>query len=262
LEEERLLFDRRVAERTAELSQVNAELTDALHAKDEFVATMNHELRTPLNAVLLYAESLQKQLSSERNERQQRAVAAIRESANHLLLLINDNLDVAKMDAGKLKLDIRTVGIEHICQSSLRLVSEMALKKRLDLHLEIEGDSDHVEVDERRLKQMLVNLLSNAIKFTPEGGSVGIEVKGHPQGNNVRFTVWDTGIGITADDLPRLFQPFVQLQSRGDCQHGGTGLGLFLVHRMAELHGGAVSVASEPGRGSRFTISLPLHQPQ
>jgi CheY-like chemotaxis protein len=221
---------------------------------------MNHELRTPLNAVLLYSESLQTQLPGPLNERQLRAVGGIRESAHHLLLLINDILDVAKMDAGKLSLDILSTSIESICQSSLRLVSEMAQKKRLDLRYQFNPNITQLDVDERRLKQMLVNLLSNAIKFTQEDGQIGLEVNHDAESEVVHFTVWDTGIGLSAEDMKKLFQPFVQLDSSHARHHGGTGLGLFLVYRMAELHGGSVSVTSEVNLGSRFTISLPLHQ--
>jgi signal transduction histidine kinase/AmiR/NasT family two-component response regulator len=260
LAEERSLLAQRVAERTAELSFSNAELARAAHAKDEFLATMNHELRTPLNAVLLYAESLQTQLPGPLNERQLRAVGGIHESAHHLLSLINDILDVAKMDAGKLSLDITSSEVESVCQSSLRLVAEMAQQKQLDLRFRRNPIVTRLDVDERRLKQMLMNLLSNAIKFTPEGGRVGLEVDGDIENDFVHFTVWDTGSGIAAEDIKKLFQPFVQLDSRHVRQHGGTGLGLFLVYRMAELHGGSVSVTSQIHQGSRFTISLPWHQ--
>jgi len=260
LAEERILLAERVAERTAELSFSNAELARAARAKDEFLATMNHELRTPLNAVMLYSESLQTQLPGPLNERQLRAVGGIRESAHHLLLLINDILDVAKMDAGKLNLDIVTSIVENVCQGSLRLVSELAQKKRLDLHFNRAPHVTLMEADERRLKQMLVNLLSNAIKFTPEGGKIGLEVNGDVENDTVNFVIWDTGIGLAPEDIKKLFQPFVQLDSSHSRQHGGTGLGLFLVYRMAELHGGSISVTSEVNQGSRFTISLPWHQ--
>jgi signal transduction histidine kinase/ActR/RegA family two-component response regulator len=260
LAEERVLLAQRVAERTAELSFSNAELARTARAKDEFLATMNHELRTPLNAVLLYSESLQTQLPGPLNERQLRAATGIRESANHLLLLINDILDVAKMDAGKLSLDITSFAVENVCQSSLRLISEMAQKKRLELHYERNASVTQLDADERRLKQMLVNLLSNAVKFTPEGGKVGLEIHGDAENNIISFTVWDTGIGIAQADIKKLFQPFVQLDGSHVRQHGGTGLGLFLVYRMAELHAGSISVTSELHQGSRFTISLPWRQ--
>jgi CheY-like chemotaxis protein len=186
-----------------------------------------------------------------------RAAVGIRESANHLLLLINDILDVAKMDAGKLNMEIRATSVENLCQSTLRLVNEIAHKKNIEISYHRATEVGEIDADERRLKQMVVNLLGNAIKFTPEGGKVGLEVSGDAARNMVTFSVWDTGIGISQEDIKKLFQPFVQLDSSHMRQHGGTGLGLFLVYRMAELHGGSVSVTSEVGQGSRFTVSLP-----
>jgi len=168
-------------------------------------------------------------------------------------------LDVAKMDAGKLSLDIQPHAVTSICQSSLHLVAEMAKKKKIEVHVELDQSVAQVDVDERRLKQMLVNLLSNAIKFTAEGGQIGLEVKADGNEHRVHFVVWDTGVGIAPNDMGKLFQPFVQLDSSLSRQHGGTGLGLYLVSRMAELHGGSVAVSSEPSKGSRFTISLPWH---
>jgi signal transduction histidine kinase/DNA-binding NarL/FixJ family response regulator len=259
LAQEQLTFAQRLAERTSELSYANNELSRAARAKDEFLATMNHELRTPLHAVMLYAQSLQTQRPGPLNDRQRRAVGGILESAGHLLLLINDFLDIAKLDAGKLDLDVERIDVKSACQSTLRLVSELAIQKGIELAFAFDSNVQSVAADGRRLKQMLVNLLSNAIKFTPEQGKIGLEVRGKPHDNLVQFTVWDTGIGIAPADLKRLFQPFVQLEGYQSHHFGGTGLGLFLVYRMAELHGGSVTVNSEPGSGSRFTISLPWH---
>ena len=243
-----------------------AEVARAAQAKYEFVATMNHELRTPLNAVLLYSESLERKLVGPLNERQARAARGILESAQHLVLIINDILDVAKIDANKLSLEITSTDVERVCQSSLLLVSGMAQKKELTLHYQRSPDVTHIQADEQRLKQMLVNLLGNAIKFTPEGGQVGLEVRAEVTSKSepgmVYFTVWDTGIGIAQENLAKLFQPFVQLKVNHAQHQGGTGLGLFLVHRMAVLHGGSVSVTSEFNRGSRFTISLPWRKAQ
>jgi signal transduction histidine kinase/CheY-like chemotaxis protein len=261
LAEERALLAQRVADQTAELRLANDELARAARSKDEFLATMNHELRTPLNAILLYSDSLHAQLQGALNERQLRAVSGIRESGYHLLSLINDILDVAKMDAGKLALDIAPCLVETVCQASLRLVSEQARKKELQVSQVLDPAVTSIDADERRLKQILVNLLGNAVKFTPERGSIGLEVVGDAGNNVVRFTVWDTGIGIAAEDLPKLFQPFVQLNSGHERQHSGSGLGLVLVYRMVEMHGGSVSVESKPGAGSRFTVALPWQRP-
>jgi signal transduction histidine kinase len=255
LAEERALFAQRVAARTGELER-------AVRLKDEFMATMNHEMRTPLHALLLYTDILQAPHAAPLNERQQRAVSSIRESAHHLLLLINDTLDVAKMDAGRLALDIKPTEIESLCQSAMRIVAEMARKKQIELEYENSQKLTHLEGDERRIKQMLVNLLSNAIKFTPDGGQVGLQIGADDQQDAILFTVWDTGSGIAPDEMKLLFQPFVQLKNSHPRQQSGTGLGLFLVARMCELHGGCVSVSSEVGKGSRFTIALPHHQAQ
>jgi signal transduction histidine kinase/CheY-like chemotaxis protein len=259
LADERASLAQRVAERTVELRLANAELTHAARAKDEFLATINHELRTPLNSMLLFAEILHKQLTGNLNERQLRAVSGIEESGHHLLTLINDILDVAKMDAGKLTMELAPCEIEAVCQASMRLVTAMANKKELQVGLTLDPSVRVIQADERRLKQMLVNLLSNAVKFTPAGGAIGLEVIGDAAAGIVRFVVWDTGIGIAADDLQHLFQPFVQLDSGHTRHYGGTGLGLVLVHRMAQMHGGRILVESEVGRGSRFTLALPWH---
>jgi PAS domain S-box-containing protein len=255
--EERSLLEQRVAERTAELSAANNELTRAARLKDEFLASMSHELRTPLTAVLGITEILQEGVYGSLNERQRISLHQIEESGHHLLDLINDILDVAKIGAGKLMLEFDVIEIESLCQSSLRLVREAALKKHLTIVSMIDPAITFLYVDARRLKQILVNLLSNAVKFTPLGGEIGLEVVGDSQRQAVDLTVWDTGIGIAQEDLGRLFQPFVQLDSRLARQYNGTGLGLMLVYRMAELHGGSVSVTSEVGRGSRFTVSMP-----
>jgi len=259
LEQERALLARRVEERTADLSTANAELARAARLKDEFLASMSHELRTPLNAVLGMAEALCEETYGPLDERQRRALQMIEESGRHLLDLINDILDLAKIGAGKLELDIAPVAVTSICQASLRLVKQSAQKKQIALESSIDPALTTIPADARRLKQMLANLLANAIKFTPAGGRVGLEVRGDAAHNAVDFTVWDTGIGIAPEQQERLFEPFVQLDSRLARQYEGTGLGLALVYRMAEMHGGGVALSSTLGVGSRFTLSLPWH---
>jgi PAS domain S-box-containing protein len=236
----------------------NAELERAGRLKDEFLANISHELRTPLNAILIIGESLQEEVYGPLTEKQQRALADVVHSGQHLLALINDILDLSKIEAGKIELQPAAVNISAVCQASLRLVREQAQKKGHSVTLMLPADALQVWADERRLKQMLVNLLSNAVKFTPDQGKIGLEVNLAPDQGEMRLAVWDTGIGIQEDLLPQLFQPFAQLDGALNRQYGGTGLGLALVRRLAELHGGHVEVQSTPGLGSRFTIALPL----
>ena len=237
LQEERELLARRVKERTVELSKANAELARAARLKDEFLAAMSHELRTPLNVILGSAEILREEVFGPLNEKQLKFTQNVEEGGRHLLDLINDILDLSKIEAGKAELDLGPVSVQSVCEASLRLVKQLAHKKELQLTHTIDEAVTTLLADERRLKQILVNLLSNAIKFTPEGGRLGLEVKGDVTQQAVHFTVWDTGIGISRTNLDRLFQPFVQLDSRLSRQYPGSGLGLSLVSRMVEMHG-------------------------
>jgi PAS domain S-box-containing protein len=255
--EERNQLAKRVEERTSDLSRANSNLARALRVKDEFLANMSHELRTPLNAILGLSESLGEQTAGPLNEKQQRYLTTISESGHHLLSLINDILDLAKIEAGQITLDINKVDVNSISQASLRMIKQLAQKKNLDVSVEIDEKVGLMWADERRLKQMMVNLLSNAVKFTPEGGKVGLQINGDQEDNKVAITVWDTGIGIRTNDFDRLFQPFVQLDSGLARESSGTGLGLALVAQMARLHGGSINVQSDAGKGSRFTIILP-----
>ncbi len=260
LEAERKLLAQRVAARTADLQTANLELARAARLKDEFLASMSHELRTPLNAVLGMSEALQEGVFGEVNENQRQSLKSIEESGRHLLELINDILDLSKIEAGKLELELRPVALKSVCESSLRLVRQDAMKKRIRVHSRIDEEIELFVADERRLKQILVNLLSNAVKFTPKGGEIGLDVAGDKENHVVQFVVWDTGIGISEEGMKRLFQPFVQLDSRLSREYAGTGLGLSLVQRLAAMHGGEVSVVSEVGQGSRFTVRLPWRQ--
>jgi PAS domain S-box-containing protein len=257
LAEERNQLAKRVEERTADLSRANSNLARALRVKDEFLANMSHELRTPLNAILGLSESLGEQVAGPLNEKQQKYLATINESGHHLLALINDILDLAKIEAGQITLDINKVDVNTVCQASLRMIKQLAQKKNQEVLFEIDSDLGLMWADERRLKQMIVNLLSNAVKFTPEYSRIGLEVQGDRAANKVVITVWDTGIGIRDQDLERLFKPFVQLDSGLAREATGTGLGLALVAQMARLHGGSVHALSNPGQGSRFIIQLP-----
>ncbi len=250
-------LEQRVDERTAELRAVNEALVKALRVKDEFLATMSHELRTPLNAILGLSEALQELVYGPLTEKQLDSLRIIHESGHHLLTLINDILDLSKIEAGAIELNLMPVEIEPICQASLQFVRQPALKKQLQVALTVHSPVKTIQTDGRRLKQILVNLLSNAVKFTPAGGSVGLEVSSDAERQAIHFTVWDTGIGIAPEDMDRLFRPFVQLDSSLARQYTGTGLGLALVKRLTEMLGGEVAVVSQVGKGSRFTVTLP-----
>ncbi|MFN8596687.1 MAG: PAS domain S-box protein [Anaerolineae bacterium] len=239
------------------LRQVNVELARASRAKDEFLANMSHELRTPLNSVLGLAQSLSEQYIGPLNARQLEAVTIVETSGRHLLALINDILDLSKIEAGNVTLELARVDVQAVCQASLLFIKQIAHQKNIQVSSQFDEAVTWLQADERRLKQMLVNLLNNAVKFTPDGGVVELSVTGDRAQHRVQFSVRDTGIGIAADDVPRLFQPFMQLDSGLTRQYEGTGLGLSIVRRLAELHGGSVTVTSEPGRGSVFIISLP-----
>ena len=243
-----------------QLRLTNAELEHAARLKDEFLANMSHELRTPLNAILIIGESLQEEVYGPLTAKQQKALSDVVDSGQHLLALINDILDLSKIEAGRVELQLAAVNVTDVCQASLRLVREQAIKKSHSVSLLLPPDPLTIAADERRLKQILVNLLSNAVKFTPDGGKIGLEVRICGMPVEVCFAVRDTGIGIRPELQARLFQPFAQLDSALNRQFGGTGLGLALVRRLTELHGGHVEVQSTPNEGSCFTIVMPLQR--
>lgn len=257
LEAERSLLVQRVAERTADLTVANAELARAARLKDEFLANMSHELRTPLNGILGYAELLQESIYGTLSSQQNASVAGIAEAGQHLLDLINDILDLSKFEAGKIALEPAPVNLMDLGRVVMRMVSQPALAKQIKVTSAYDSYAETMLADERRLKQILVNLLGNAVKFTPEGGKVGLEVRGDPHEQTITFTVWDTGIGIAPDDQRRIFEPFIQLDSALHREHEGTGLGLALVQRLVTLQGGSLGLESTPGLGSRFHVILP-----
>jgi PAS domain S-box-containing protein len=250
-------LEQRVLERTAELNRSNRELERANRTKDEFLANMSHELRTPLNSILGLTETLLEQRRGLLNEHQEKSLHLIQSSGRHLLDLINDILDLSKIEAGKFDFYPETVGINEITQASLAFVKNLALKKSIKLSYQIDPIVSKIYVDARRVKQILVNLLTNAVKFTPEQGQVSLQVLARADEHLIQFAVIDNGIGIAQKDLVRLFQPFEQVDSQLNRQFEGTGLGLALVKKLTDLHGGSVQVESEVGRGSCFTINLP-----
>ncbi len=254
----------------AQLQQTNEELRRATRLKDEFLANMSHELRTPLNAILGMAEGLQDQVFGGLNDMQLRAIKTIETSGTHLLELINDILHLAKIEAGQVELHPTSVKITKLCQSSLDFVRSQAQTKHINLELSLSSHLPVLYVDERRIRQVLINLLNNAVKFTPNGGHVTLRAFPSPNplpqtdtlaasaaASAVRFSVSDTGIGIAPDNMDKLFKPFMQVDSALNRQYEGTGLGLSLVKRIVDLHGGRVGVTSEVGVGSCFTVDLP-----
>ena len=253
------ISDRKRAEQ--ELQRSNEELLKATQLKDEFLATMSHELRTPLNAILGMTENLQEEIYGPLQPPHLQALQTIEKSAFHLLDLINDILDVAKIEAGEIWLECRPTPVRSLCQSSLGFVQPQAQKKEIQLRLECPASLPDLNVDERRIRQVLINLLNNAVKFTPQGGTVTLAVETLCEAGQIptelRLTVKDTGIGIAPDYLERIFTPFFQVESTLNRRYEGTGLGLTLVKRIVEFHGGTVSVQSTLGKGSQFSVDLP-----
>jgi signal transduction histidine kinase/ActR/RegA family two-component response regulator len=262
------IAERKQAE--AQLQITNAELVRANRLKDEFLANMSHELRTPLNAILGMTEGLQEKVFGTINPEQLKALQTIERSSSHLLSLINDILDLAKIGAGQLELDCSAIAVSSLCNSSLAFIKQQALNKRIQLESKLPSHLPALLVDERRVRQVLINLLNNAVKFTPEGGQIILEVTPlrPPQTIDplpppfLELAVIDTGIGIAAENIDKLFQPFIQIDGALNRQYEGTGLGLSLVKRLVELHGGQVGVTSELGVGSRFTMTLPCTESQ
>jgi PAS domain S-box-containing protein len=246
----------------AMLQQTNNELERATRLKDEFLASMSHELRTPLNAILGMSDVLLEGILGDINDKQRQSLETIQRSGNHLLELINDILDLSKIEAGKLELNYEATNIESLCSSSMAFIRQHAVNKQITLSMTIVPNLAPVILDERRIRQVLVNLLSNAVKFTPKGGSIHLDVFCHspdsdPSSHFLRLAVTDTGIGISPEDQTKLFQPFVQIDGALNRQYSGTGLGLSLVRRIVHLHQGTVGLNSEMGVGSCFWVDLP-----
>jgi signal transduction histidine kinase/ActR/RegA family two-component response regulator len=268
---ERQVAQQQLTERNQQLALSNEELARATRLKDEFLANMSHELRTPLNAILGMTEGLQEQVYGPINPKQLRSLQTIERSGFHLLGLINEILDLAKIESGQLELECGPTAIAPLCRSSLAFIKQQALNKRIQIQTQIPQDLPDIWIDERRIRQVLINLLNNAVKFTPEGGNVTLEATlavnsamaslvsdSSPSTQTcLRIAIIDNGIGITPENIPKLFQPFIQVDSALNRQYEGTGLGLALVKRLVELHGGRVSLTSEFGKGSCFTIDLP-----
>lgn len=262
-----------------EIARQNSELERANRMKSEFLANMSHELRTPLNAIIGFSDALKNGLLGELAPQQRDAAGDVLDSGRHLLSLINDILDLSKVEAGHMELELEPTDMHPFLKSAMAVVRQKAAAANIRLRLEMEA-LPPVQLDQRRTRQILYNLLSNAVKFTRQDGAVTLRVcrMGQAELNGVRsrahlvgdlpgaggdervylvLAVQDSGIGIAPEDMQRLFQPFVQLDGSLTRKYEGTGLGLALVRRLAEMHGGFVSVESAPGRGALFMVWLP-----
>jgi signal transduction histidine kinase len=239
-----------------QLERLYRKLETASQHKSEFLANMSHELRTPLNAVIGFSEVLQDRLFGDLNDKQAEYVGDIHTSGRHLLSLINDILDLSKVEAGRMELQLTTFALSDVLENVVALARERATRQGTSLRLEVDPSAGAVDADERKIKQVLFNLLTNALKFTARGGHVDVTARG--DGDEVRVSVSDDGIGIAAADHARIFEEFQQV-GRSQVQEG-TGLGLALSRSFVELHGGRLWVESEPGKGSTFTFTLPCSQ--
>jgi signal transduction histidine kinase len=241
-------LERKVEDRTRELEVANRH-------KSEFLANMSHELRTPLNAIIGFSEVLQERMFGEMNEKQIEYIDDIHGSGKHLLSLINDILDLSKVEAGRMELDLAKFHVPSAISNALTLMRERAGRHFVSLHSTVDEQVGEITADERKFKQILLNLLSNAVKFTPEGGKV--EVRARRLDGSVEIAVSDTGVGIAAADHEAVFEEFRQIGRDYTKKAEGTGLGLALTRKFVELHGGRIRLESAPGKGSTFTFTLP-----
>jgi signal transduction histidine kinase len=239
-----------------EIADKSRLLEAASRHKSEFLANMSHELRTPLNAILGFSEVLAERMFGEVNEKQAEYLQDILSSGRHLLSLINDILDLSKVEAGRLELELGRFHLPTALDNALTLVRERATRHGITLDLAADPEIGEIVADERKVKQILLNLLSNAVKFTPEGGRVGLAAT--PADDVITIAVSDTGIGITAADQEAIFEEFRQVGHDDARKQEGTGLGLTLAKKFVELHGGQIGVQSQVGQGSTFTFTLPL----
>jgi signal transduction histidine kinase len=241
-----------------EIQETSRQLEVASRHKSEFLANMSHELRTPLNAIIGFSEVLSERMFGEVNEKQADYIKDIHESGRHLLSLINDILDLSKIEAGKMELELSDFDLPAALENAMTLLKERAQRHGIALKLEINPDLGTFRADERKFKQIMLNLLSNAVKFTREGGSVAVTAK--PNGTMIEISVADTGAGITPEDQKSLFEEFKQLGPDRARKAEGTGLGLALTKRFIELHGGAIRVESAISKGSTFSFTLPIRR--
>ena len=256
LQESYATLEQKVVDRTRQLAEARDQLALASQNKSAFLANMSHELRTPLNAVIGFSDVLIQRMFGEINAKQEEYLRDILTSGRHLLSLVNDILDLSKVEAGKMELQRSTFAIKEVVDSGAMLLRERAMRQGVALNVRVEPDLPQIDADERKVKQVLFNLLSNAVKFTPSGGS--IDVDAHRLDGEVRVSVHDTGVGIAPEDQAKIFEEFQQTSS-GAQRDDSTGLGLTLAKKFIELHGGRLWVESELGKGSTFTFALPLN---
>jgi signal transduction histidine kinase/putative methionine-R-sulfoxide reductase with GAF domain len=238
-----------------EIQEKSAQLEVANRHKSEFLANMSHELRTPLNAIIGFSEALGERMFGELNEKQAEYLKDIHESGRHLLSLINDILDLSKIEAGRMELELSSFHLPTALSNAVTLVRERAQRHGIQLTVEVDAGLGEFSGDERKFKQILLNLLSNAVKFTPDGGRVEVSARGN--GAGIEVAVRDTGIGIAPQDHAAVFEEFKQVGRDKMRAAEGTGLGLALTRRFVELHGGEIRLQSEPGKGSTFSFTLP-----
>jgi signal transduction histidine kinase len=261
--------DRRLAQRATKKAKRAAEFAN--RAKSEFLANMSHELRTPLNHILGFTELVLDKNFGELNETQEEYLNDVHSSSEHLLSLINDILDLSKVEAGKLEYRPEEVQTRKVLTNSLIMVKEKAMKNDIKTSIELDGIPESIQADERNLKQILYNLLSNAVKFTPKGGSIDLVAKRasdndiqiqnlrNSSKNYIQISIKDSGIGLTREDIAKIFQPFEQVENSSSRRFQGTGLGLSLTKSLVELHGGKIWAESEgEGLGSVFNFTLPV----
>ena len=247
--------DRKRAESALREAKEAAEVAN--RAKSTFLGNISHDLRTPLSSMLGITKALQDQVYGLVSPQQRQYLNMLESSGKNLLELINQILDLTDIESSKIELQLAATSIQGLCDSSLSFVKHLAFQKNIQLSVQVPEELEPIQVDERRIRQVFINLLTNAIKFTKEGGKVWIEVQPNSTNEYIFFSVVDTGIGMLSDDLFKLFQPFVQVENSSIHRSTGTGLGLVMVQKIVELHGGTVHAESQLGKGSRFTVKLP-----
>ena len=247
--------DRKRAESALREAKEIAEVAN--RARKTFLGNINHDLRNPLNSILGITEALKDQVYGPVSEEQRQSLNMLESSGKNLLELINQILDLTDTESSKIELQLATTSIQGICDFCLSFVKDLAFQKNIQMRAQIPEELEPIQVDERRIRQVFINLLTNAIKFTKEGGEVWIEAQPSSTNEYIFISVVDTGIGMLSDDLFKLFQPFVQVENASTRRSTGTGLGLVMVQKIVELHGGTVHAESQLGKGSRFTVKLP-----